>query len=83
MKLFKRLREKPPEGDHILAIADKVDEINEETAQALEYGRKFAEHIRSYDADKRKEIMVLATIRAIPHDPIDAILEMAFQSGVI
>ena len=83
MKLFKRLREKPPEGDHILAVADDLDKVTGELEEECAASRKLAKEIRGYDADTRKLIMVKATIRAIPHDPIGALLEMAFQSGVI
>lgn len=80
MKLFKRLREKPPEGDHVLAVADDIDRVANEMQKDVDEGRKFANEIRGYDVDKRKTIVVLATIRSIPIDPIDALLEMVVQA---
>lgn len=80
MKLFKRLREKPPEGDHVLAVADEIDRVSDEMQKDVDEGRKFANEIRGYSVDKRKTIVVLATVRSIPTDPIDAILEMVVQA---
>jgi len=83
MKLFKRLFKKPPEGDHVLEVADEIDRVSDGLQKHVDEGRKFANEIRGYDADTRKAIVVLATVRSIPQDPIDAVLEMAFQSGAI
>ena len=80
MKLFKRLREKPPEGDHVLALADEIDRVSDGLQKHVDEGRKFANEIRGYSADMRKTIVVLATVRSIPQDPIDAILEMVVQA---
>ena len=80
MKLFKRLREKPPEGDHVLAMADAIDRVSDGLQKHVDEGRKFANEIRGYSADMRKTIVVLATVRSIPQDPIDAILEMVVQA---
>lgn len=80
MKLFKRLREKPPEGDHVLALADKIDRVSDGLQKHVDEGRKFANEIRGYSVDMRKTIVVLATARSIPQDPIDAVLEMVVQA---
>ena len=80
MKLFKRLREKPPEGDHVLALADEIDRVSDGLQKHVDEGRKFANEIRGYSADMRKTIVVLATARSIPQDPIDAVLEMVVQA---
>lgn len=80
MKLFKRLREKPPEGDHVLAVADEIDRVSDGLQKHADECRKFANEIRGYDVDKRKAIVVLATVRSIPTDPVDAILEMVVQA---
>ena len=40
MKLFKRLRSKPPEGDHVLAVADEIDRVSDGLQKHVDECRK-------------------------------------------